>query len=155
MNTKTILSLVFSVTLVLAILGNQFAVKMWLLAAVLVLAVLGVGILAHLAFFEEKRKRRHGVGPIPWLTLGMSYGTLLMSLASLLYLLLPPSSSQAQEQTIAKAGQVAGDETEGSKVPVSDRTNVDSGGETARLGSTGRGEGKIPLVEQTKTTRTP
>ena len=37
---------------------------------------------------------------------------------------------------------MAGDETEGSKVPLSDRTNVDSGGERAKLGSVGRGEGE-------------
>ena len=79
MNTKTILSLVFSATLVLGILVNLLFAKKTLLAIVLVLAVLGVGVLAHLAFFEEKRKRRHGVGPVPWLTLAMSYGTLLMS----------------------------------------------------------------------------
>ncbi len=43
--------------------------------------------------------------------------------------------------TIAKAGQSAGQETEGSKVPISDETNVASGGERARLGNSGRGEG--------------
>ena len=142
MNTKTVLSLVVSATLVLAILGNLLFAKKMLLAIVLVLAVLGVGILAHLAFFEEKRKRKHGVGPVPWLNLGMSYGTLLMSLV---YFLLPSDAREEREQTIAKAGQVAGDETEGSKVPLSDRTNVDSGGERAKLGSVGRGEGEETL----------
>ena len=142
MNTKTVLSLVFSATLVLAILGNLLFAKKMLLAIVLVLAVLGVGILAHLAFFEEKRKRKHGVGPVPWLNLGMSYGTLLMSLV---YFLLPSDAREEREQTIAKAGQVSGDETEGSKVPLSDRTNVDSGGERAKLGSVGRGEGEETL----------
>ena len=138
MNTKTMLSLVLSATLVLAILGNLILAKVMLLAAVLVFAVLGVGILSHLAFFEEKKKRKKGVGAVPWLNLGMSYGTLLMSLVSL-YFLLPSSGSEDRAQTIAKAGQVAGDETEGSKVPLSDRTNVDSGGERAKLGSSGRG----------------
>ena len=45
------------------------------------------------------------------------------------------------EATIAKAGQSPGDETEGVKVPLSDQTNVASGGERARLGNSGRGEG--------------
>ena len=144
MNTKTMLSLVLSATLVLAILGNLILAKVMLLAAVLVFAVLGVGILSHLAFFEEKKKRKKGVGAVPWLNLGMSYGTLLMSLVSL-YFLLPSSGSEDRAQTIAKAGQVAGDETEGSKVPLSDRTNVDSGGERAKLGSSGRGEGDDTL----------
>ena len=82
------------------------------------------------------------MGPVPWLNLGMSYGTLLMSLV---YFLLPSDAREDREQTIAKAGQVAGDETEGSKVPLSDRTNVDSGGERAKLGSVGRGEGEETL----------
>ena len=60
MTTKTMLSLVFSATLVLAILGNLILAKKMVLAAVLVLAVLGVGILSHLAFFEEKKKRKNG-----------------------------------------------------------------------------------------------
>ena len=141
MNTKTVLSFVFSATLVLAILGNLLFAKKMLLAIVLVLAVLGVGILAHLAFFEEKRKRKHGVGPVPWLNLGMS-----MVLFDELGLFPSPSDAREErEQTIAKAGQVAGDETEGSKVPLSDRTNVDSGGERAKLGSVGRGEGEETL----------
>jgi hypothetical protein len=144
MNTKTMLSFVFSATLVLAIIGNLILAKNMALAAVLVLAVLGVGILSHLAFFEEKKKRKNGVGAASFLNLAMTYGTLLMSLVSLFLLLLSPDS-QAQEQTIAKAGQVAGDETEGSKIPLSDRTNVDSGGERAKLGSSGRGEGEETL----------
>ena len=62
MNTKTMLSLVLSATLVLAILGNLILAKVMLLAAVLVFAVLGVGILSHLAFFEEKKKRELSLG---------------------------------------------------------------------------------------------
>ena len=140
MNTKTVLSLVFSASLALAILGNLLFAKKMLLAIGLVLAVLGVGILAHLAFFEEKKK--HRAGPVSWLNLGMSYGTLLMSLV---YFLLPSDAQEARDKTIAKAGQVAGDETDGSKVPLSDRTNVDSGGDRAKLGSVGRGEGEETL----------
>ena len=64
---------------------------------------------------------------------------------SLVYFLLPSDAREEREQTIAKAGQVAGDETEGSKVPLSDRTNADSGGERAKLGSVGRGEGEETL----------
>ena len=60
MNTKTVLSLVFSATLVLAILGNLLFAKKMLLAIVLVLAVLGVGILAHLAFLRRKGKENTG-----------------------------------------------------------------------------------------------
>ena len=45
MNTKTVLSLVFSATLVLAILGNLLFAKKMLLAIVLVLAVLGLEFL--------------------------------------------------------------------------------------------------------------
>ena len=87
----------------LAILGNLLFAKKMLLAIGLVLAVLGVGILAHLAFFEEKKK--HRAGPVSD-NLGMSYGTLLMSLV---YFLLPSDAQEARDKTIAKAGQVAGD----------------------------------------------
>ena len=80
-----------------------------------------------------------GAGPIPWLNLGMSYGLLLLSLGAFLFLLISPSESR--QSTIAKAGQVPGNETEGSTVPQSNRTDVASGGERARLGSSGRGEG--------------
>ena len=139
MNTKTILSLVFCSTLGLAVVGNLFAGNL-LVGAGLVFAVLGVGILSHLAFFEEKKKKKsQGAGPIAWINLAMSYGCLLLSLGSFLFLLMNPSDPR--EMTIAKAGQSAGQETEGSKVPVSDETNVASGGERARLGNSGRGEG--------------
>ena len=141
MSTKTMLSLLFTATLGLAVIGNLFAGSL-LLAAALVFAVLGIGVLSHLAFFEEKKKKR-AIGPIPWLNLAMSYGVLLMSLVCFLYFLINPEDDL--ESTIAKAGQVAGDETDGSKVPLSERTNVDSGGETARLGSAGRGEGEETL----------
>ena len=56
MNIKTILSLVFCSTLGLAVVGNLFAGNL-LVGAGLVFAVLGVGILSHLAFFEEKKKK--------------------------------------------------------------------------------------------------
>ena len=54
MSTKTVLSLILSSTFGLAILGNLFAGNL-LVGAGLVVAVLGVGILSHLAFFEEKK----------------------------------------------------------------------------------------------------
>ena len=138
MNTKTILSFILSSTLGLAVIGNLFLGNL-LVASVLVFSGLGVGVLVHLAFFEEKKKKPSGIGPIPWINLGMSYATLLLSLGSFLFLLINPSSPS--EATIAKAGQSAGQETEGSKVPLSDETNVASGGERARLGNSGGGEG--------------
>jgi len=142
MKTKTMLSLIFSSTLGLAVIGNLFAGNL-IVGAGLVMAVLGVGILAHLAFFEEKKSKKKGVGAIPWLNLGMSYGVLLMSLIGFLYFLFNPGDQL--ENTIAKAGQAPGDETQGAKIPKSERTNVDSEGETARLGSVGRGEGDETL----------
>ena len=138
MNTKTLLSLVLSSTLGLAVIGNLFAGNL-LVSSILVFAGLGVGVLSHLAFFEEKKKKPKGAGPVPWLNLGMSYGLLLLSLGVFLFLLISPSESR--QSTIAKAGQVAGNETEGSTVPQSNQTDVASGGERARLGSSGRGEG--------------
>ena len=138
MSTKTILSLVLSSTLGLALIGNLIAGNL-ILSSVLVFTGLGTGILCHLAFFEEKKKKPQGTGPIPWLNLGMSYCLLLLSLGAFLFLLISPSESR--QTTIAKAGQVAGNETEGSTVPQSERTDVESGGERARLGSSGRGEG--------------
>ena len=128
MNTKTVLSLILSATVGLAVVGNLFAGNL-LVAAGLVFAILGVGALAHVAFFEEKRTKKNRVGPIPWVNLAMSYGVLLMSLASFLYFLINPIDEL--ESTIARAGQAPGDETEGSKIPSSERTKVHSGGEDA------------------------
>jgi hypothetical protein len=142
MNTKTMLSLILSTTVGLAVLGNLFAGNL-LLAAGLVFAILGVGVLAHLAFFEDKRKKKNAIGPIPWINLAMNYGVLLMSLVCFLYLLINPVDEL--QRTIAKAGQVPGDETEGSKIPLSERTNVHSGGEDAKLGSAGSGGGEETL----------
>ena len=142
MNTKTMLSIILSATVGLAVLGNLFVGNL-LLAAGLVFAILGVGVLSHLAFFEEKRKRKNAIGPIPWVNLAMSYGVLLMSLVCFLYFLINPLDEL--QGTIAKAGQVAGDETEGSRIPLSDRTNVHSGGEDAKLGSAGSGGGEQTL----------
>ena len=138
MNTKTILSLILSSTLGLAVVGNLFAGNL-ILSSVLVFSGLGVGVLSHLAFFEEKKKKPQGFGPIPWLNLAMSYGLLLLSVGAFLFLLISPADSR--QSTIAKAGQVAGNETEGTTVPQSEQTDVASGGERARLGSSGRGEG--------------
>ncbi len=142
MNTKTMLSLILSTTVGLAVLGNLFAGNI-LLAAGLIFAILGVGVLAHLAFFEDKRKKKNAIGPIPWVNLAMSYGVLLMSLVCFLYLLINPVDEL--QRTIAKAGQAPGDETEGSKIPLSERTNVHSGGEDAKLGSAGSGGGEQTL----------
>ena len=91
MNTKTILSFILSSTLGLAVIGNLFLGNL-LVASVLVFSGLGVGVLVHLAFFEEKKKKPSGIGPIPWINLGMSYATLLLSLGSFLFLLINPSS---------------------------------------------------------------
>jgi hypothetical protein len=142
MNTKTMLSIVLSTTVGLAVLGNLFAGNL-LLAAGLVFAILGVGVLAHLAFFEEKRKKKNAIGPIPWINLAMSYGVLLMSLVCFLYLLINPEDKR--QTTIAASGQAPGNETEGSKIPLSERTNVHSGGEDAKLGSAGSGGGEQTL----------
>ena len=49
--------------------------------------------------------------------------------------------SDPLDSTIAKAGQSSGQETEGSLIPQSENTEVASGGERARLGNSGRGEG--------------
>ena len=138
MTVKSLLSLLLSTTLGLAVVGNLFAGHL-ITASILVFIGLGVGVLSHLAFFEEKKKKPAGIGPIPWLNLVMCYSTLLLGLGSFLFLLINPSDPR--EMTIAKAGQSAGQETEGSKVPISDETNVASGGERARLGNSGRGEG--------------
>ena len=108
MNTKTILSLILCSTLGLAVVGNLFAGNL-ILSSVLVFSGLGVGVLSHLAFFEEKKKKPQGVGPIPWLNLAMSYGLLLLSVGAFLFLLISPADSR--QSTIAKAGQVAGNET--------------------------------------------
>lgn len=141
MNTKTMLSLILSTTVGVGILGTFFAGNL-LLAAGLVFATLAVGILAHLAFFEEKRNAFYGIGVIPWISLIMSYGVLLLSLACFLTFLFEDDERQS---TIAASGQAPGNETEGSKVPASDRTNVHSGGEDAKLGSAGSGGGEQTL----------
>ena len=138
MTVKSLLSLLLSTTLGLAVVGNLFAGHL-ITASILVFIGLGVGVLSHLVFFEEKKKKPAGIGPIPWLNLVMCYSTILLGLGSFLFLLINPSDPR--EMTIAKAGQSAGQETEGSKVPISDETNVASGGERARLGNSGRGEG--------------
>ena len=139
MSTKTILSLILTSTLILGIVGNLFAGNL-IVGAGLVFAVLGAGVLSHLAFYDEKkRKRSQGVALVSWINLAVSYGTLLLSLGSFLFLLM--NQSNVHDSTIAKAGQVPGQETEGAKIPQSDNTNVASGGERARLGNTGRGEG--------------
>ena len=138
MNVKTILSIVLSLTLGLAVIANLFIGNL-LVAASLVFLGLGVGVLSHIAFFEEKKKKPLGAGFIPWINLAMSYCCLILGLGSFLLLLINPTAPL--EATIAKAGQSPGDETEGEKVPLSDQTNVASGGERARLGNSGRGEG--------------
>jgi hypothetical protein len=61
MNIKTILSFILSTTLGLAVVGNLFIGNI-LLSSLLVFSALGVGVLSHLAFFEEKKKKIAGSG---------------------------------------------------------------------------------------------
>ena len=64
MSTKTILSLVLSSTLGLALIGNLIAGNL-ILSSVLVFTGLGTGILCHLAFFEEKKKNLRVLARFP------------------------------------------------------------------------------------------
>ena len=57
MSTKTILSLILTSTLILGIVGNLFAGNL-IVGAGLVFAVLGAGVLSHLAFYDEKKRKR-------------------------------------------------------------------------------------------------
>ncbi len=136
MNIKVVLSLLINAALGLGIIGN-FLFANLILGASLVLVVIGVGIISHLGFFEEKKKRNASLA-LAWINLFISYGCLLLSLGGFLLLLL---NSNPKETTIAKSGLSSGQETEGSKIPLSDQTNIATGGERARLGNSGRGEG--------------
>ena len=136
MNIKVVLSLLINAALGLGIIGN-FLFANLILGASLVLIVIGVGIISHLGFFEEKKKRNASLA-LAWINLFLSYGCLLLSLGGFLFLLL---NSNPKETTIAKSGLSSGQETEGSKIPLSDQTNIATGGERARLGNSGRGEG--------------
>lgn len=136
MNIKVVLSLLINAALGLGIIGN-FLFANLILGASLVLVVIGVGIISHLGFFEEKKKRNASLA-LAWINLFISYGCLLLSLGGFLFLLL---NSNPKETTIAKSGLSSGQETEGSKIPLSDQTNIATGGERARLGNSGRGEG--------------
>ena len=136
MNIKVVLSLFINAALGLGIIGN-FLFANLILGASLVLVVIGVGIISHLGFFEEKKKRNASLA-LAWINLFISYGCLLLSLGGFLFLLL---NSNPKETTIAKSGLSSGQETEGSKIPLSDQTNIATGGERARLGNSGRGEG--------------
>ena len=136
MNIKVVLSLLINAALGLGIIGN-FLFANLILGASLVLVVIGVGIISHLGFFEEKKKRNPSLA-LAWINLFISYGCLLLSLGGFLLLLL---NSNPKETTIAKSGLSSGQETEGSKIPLSDQTNIATGGERARLGNSGRGEG--------------
>tara|TARA_B100002019_G_scaffold112748_1_gene97088 strand:+ start:934 stop:2817 length:1884 start_codon:yes stop_codon:yes gene_type:complete len=135
-NIKVVLSLLINAALGLGIIGN-FLFANLILGASLVLVVIGVGIISHLGFFEEKKKRNASLA-LAWINLFISYGCLLLSLGGFLLLLL---NSNPKETTIAKSGLSSGQETEGSKIPLSDQTNIATGGERARLGNSGRGEG--------------
>ena len=119
-------------------MGTGFLVGGLILGAALLFVALGQLALSHLAFFEERKRRLpRAVGPLPWVNLGMSY--LLVAMALGLFLL--KTVSNDRQDTIAKAGQAPGDETDGQNIPESLGTNIASGGERARLGNVGRGEG--------------
>lgn len=137
MSSKLLASFVLAGGLAVAI-GTGFLVGGLILGAALLLVALGQLALSHLAFFEERKRRLpRTVGPLPWVNLGMSY--LLVGMALGLFLL--KTLSDDRQDTIAKAGQAPGDETDGQNIPESLGTNIASGGERARLGNVGRGEG--------------
>jgi len=137
MNIKIILSILLNSAVGLVLVANFFLANL-LLASILILLTIAIGILSHLGFFEEKKKRNNSL-LIPWFNLAMSYICLLLCLSGFLFLLIGSPSSQ--EITIAKSGQSSGQETDGLKIPASDQTNNATGGERARLGNSGRGEG--------------
>ncbi|SVB71224.1 uncharacterized protein METZ01_LOCUS224078, partial [marine metagenome] len=137
MSGKLIVSFLLAGGLAVAMVAG-FLVGGTVVGMALLALALGQLALAHLAFLEERKRRSGAVGPLPWLNLGMSY--LLVALALGLFLMKTILDDERQD-TIAKAGQAPGDETEGQKIPESLGTNVASGGETARLGNVGRGEG--------------
>ena len=102
-----------------------------ILGTALLFVALGQLALSHLAFFEERKRRLpRAVGPLPWVNLAMSY--LLVAMALGLFLL--NTLSDDRQDTIAKAGQAPGDETEGQNIPESLSTNIASGGETGPFG---------------------
>jgi len=137
MSSKLIASFVLAGGLAVA-MGTGFLVGGLILGAALLFVALGQLALSHLAFFEERKRRLpRAVGPLPWVNLGMSY--LLVAMALGLFLL--KTVSNDRQDTIAKAGQAPGDETDGQNIPESLGTNIASGGERARLGNVGRGEG--------------
>ena len=137
MSSKLIASFVLAGGLAVAI-GAGFLVGGLILGAALLFVALGQLALSHLAFFEERKRRLpRAVGPLPWVNLAMSY--LLVAMALGLFLL--NTLSDDRQDTIAKAGQAPGDETDGQNIPESLGTNIASGGEHARLGNVGRGEG--------------
>ena len=137
MSSKLIASFVLAGGLAVA-MGAGFLVGGLILGAALLFVALGQLALSHLAFFEERKRRLpRAVGPLPWVNLAMSY--LLVAMALGLFLL--KTLSDGRQDTIAKAGQAPGDETDGQNIPESLGTNTASGGERARLGNVGRGEG--------------
>jgi hypothetical protein len=69
----------------------------------------------------------------------MSYGCLLLSLGAFLFLLINPTTPLRLQLPRLVNRQVMKRMVR--KVPLSDQTNVASGGERARLGNSGRGEG--------------
>jgi hypothetical protein len=137
MSSKLIASFVLAGGLAVA-MGAGFLVGGLILGAALLFVALGQLALSHLAFFEERKRRLpRAVGPLPWVNLAMSY--LLVAMALGLFLL--KTLSDDRQDTIAKAGQAPGDETDGQNIPESLGSNIASGGERARLGNVGRGEG--------------
>ena len=67
MNIKVVLSLLINAALGLGIIGN-FLFANLILGASLVLVVIGVGIISHLGFFEEKKKRNASLA-LAWINL--------------------------------------------------------------------------------------
>ena len=72
MSSKLIASFVLAGGLAVA-MGAGFLVGGLILGAALLFVALGQLALSHLAFFEERKRRSRGVGPLPWLNLDMSY----------------------------------------------------------------------------------
>lgn len=107
------------------------------LAAILLVIALAHLAFAHLAFFDERKRKWGKMGALAWLALASGY---LLTTGGLV-LLLTKLMDENESELVADAGEGEQDD-EGRDVPVSFVTNVASGGETARLGQVGRGEGE-------------
>jgi hypothetical protein len=72
MSGKLIASFLLAGGLAVAI-GAGFLIGGTIVGVALLALALGQLSLSHLAFFEERKRRSRGVGPLPWLNLDMSY----------------------------------------------------------------------------------